>query len=59
VTLDGGYLDNIEDFDPLAYGIGNTEAASISIQQRLALKVAHACLDDAKIPFKSRNIGSL
>jgi acyl transferase domain-containing protein len=59
VTLDGGYLQNIEDFDPLAYGIGNTEAAAISIQQRLALKVAHACLDDAKIPYRARNIGIL
>ncbi|MFL5887102.1 MAG: type I polyketide synthase [Thermoleophilaceae bacterium] len=43
----GGFLGDIDEFDPLAFGIAPSEAARMDPQQRLMLEVAWEALEDA------------
>ncbi|MFJ5034433.1 SDR family NAD(P)-dependent oxidoreductase [Streptomyces sp. NPDC088560] len=43
----GGFLDRIDEFDPLFFGISGVEAASMDPQQRLFLEESWKALEDA------------
>ncbi|MBV9679043.1 MAG: SDR family NAD(P)-dependent oxidoreductase, partial [Acidobacteriaceae bacterium] len=43
----GAFLDGVDQFDPLFFGITPVEAAQITPEERLLLESAWACLEDA------------
>ncbi|NUT46716.1 MAG: methyltransferase, partial [Saccharothrix sp.] len=45
--VDGGFMDGIDEFDPLFFGISGAEAAYMEPQQRLFLQEAWTALEDA------------
>ncbi len=47
VTARGGFLDRVDEFDPLLFSISPREAERMDPQQRLLLEVAYEALEDA------------
>lgn len=53
----GGYMRDIDAFDPLLFGISPAEAAVMDPQQRKLLEVAFECMQDAGIELHGTNTG--
>ncbi len=48
-TVQGGFLDRVDGFDPGFFGISPREAAAMDPQQRLTLELAWEALEDARL----------
>ena len=53
----GGFIDDIDCFDPLLFGISYKEAEIIDPQQRKMLEVTYEAIEDALIDIKDTNPG--
>ena len=48
----GGFIDDIDKFDPLYFKISPLEAELMDPQQRLTLEATYHALEDAGIPYR-------
>lgn len=48
-VVDGGFVDGVEEFDPVPFRVSLAEAVGMDPQQRLALETAWSALEDAGI----------
>eukprot|EP00026_Physarum_polycephalum_P000013 Phypoly_transcript_00013.p1 GENE.Phypoly_transcript_00013~~Phypoly_transcript_00013.p1 ORF type:complete len:3714 (+),score=596.07 Phypoly_transcript_00013:46-11187(+) len=48
----GGFIDNLQNFDPMLFGITPREASSLDPQQRMLLEVSYETLEDAGLSLK-------
>jgi acyl transferase domain-containing protein/acyl carrier protein len=56
----GGFIENIDKFDPLFFGISPLEAELMDPQQRIAIEAVYGAFEDAAIPLsklKGTNTG--